>query len=119
MLPPKEAMELIVKALDAKKGKDISVLKTEEVTILADYFIICTANSSTHIKTLTDEASKAMADKGEPPIRTEGYRNGGWVLLDFGAIVVHHFLNEMRNFYDLERLWSAAAKTDISYLTTE
>jgi ribosome-associated protein len=117
MLTPEESMELIVKALDAKKGKDISVLKIDKV--FADYFIICTANSSTHIKTLCDEASKAMAEKGGPPVRTEGYRTGGWVLLDFGAIILHVFLNETRNFYDLERLWSDAAKIDISELITE
>lgn len=119
MVTPIEAMELVVKALDSKKAKDICVLKTEEVTILADYFIICTANSSTHIKTLSDEVSKVLSEKGEPPLRTEGYRNGGWVLMDFGSIVLHLFLNEMRQFYDLERLWSDAAKIDISGLITE
>ena len=113
MLTPKQSMETLVKALDGKKAVDISVLKTEEITILADYFIICTATSSTHIKTLSDEASKTMAEKGEPPFRTEGYRNGGWVLLDFGAVVLHIFLNEMRQFYDLERIWADAEQVDL------
>lgn len=116
MLTPKQIMEALVKALDGKKAKEICVLKTDEVTILADYFVICTATSTTHIKTLSDEASKILSEKGEPPLRTEGYRNGGWVLIDFGSVVLHIFLNEMRQFYDLERLWSDAARVDISTL---
>jgi ribosome-associated protein len=60
-----------------------------------------------------------MSENGEPPLRTEGYRNGGWVLLDFGSIVVHLFINEMRKFYDLERLWGDAARVDVSELITE
>ncbi len=119
MLSTKEVMEMIVKALDSKKGRDISVLKTEKVTIIADYFIICTATSTTHIKTLSDEAGKILSEAGEPPLRVEGYRAGGWVLMDFGCCVVHLFLDEMRKFYDLERLWSDAEKVDISRLVTE
>ncbi len=116
MLTPKQSMEALVKALDSKKASEICVLKTDEVTILADYFIVCTATSTTHIKTLSDEASKTLTEKNEPPLRTEGYRNGGWVLIDFGSVVLHVFLNEMRQFYDLERLWSDAARVDISEL---
>ncbi len=116
MLTPKQIMEVLVKVLDSKKARDICVLKTDEITILADYFIICTANSTTHIKTLADEASKSMAEKDEPPLRTEGVRSGGWVLIDFASVVLHIFLDETRKFYDLERLWSDAARVDISEL---
>lgn len=119
MLTPQEVMERIVKALDGKKARDITVLKTEAVTILADYFVICTANSTTHIKTLSDETGKNLAEVGEPPRRSEGYRSGGWVLMDFGCVVVHLFLEETRNFYDLERLWGDAERVDISALITE
>ncbi|MBP5167387.1 MAG: ribosome silencing factor [Oscillospiraceae bacterium] len=118
MLTPEELMKIAVKALDSKKARDIVALKTYELTVLADYFIICTAGSTTQIKTLSDEVGKALAEAGEPPRRTEGYRGGGWVLLDFGCIVVHLFLNETRQFYDLERLWSDAEKVDISELIT-
>ena len=119
MLTPQEVMERIVKALDGKKARDITVLKTEAVTILADYFVICTANSTTHIKTLSDETGKNLAEVGEPPRRSEGYRSGGWVLMDFGCVVVHLFLEETRNFYDLERLWGDAERVDVSALITE
>ena len=119
MLTPKEVMEEIVKALDSKKARSITVLKTDQVSVLADYFVICTAGSTTQIKTLSDETSKLLAEQGEPPRRSEGYRSGGWVLLDFGCVVLHIFLQEMRQFYDLERLWSDAPTVDISGLLTE
>jgi ribosome-associated protein len=119
MLTPKEVMEEIVKALDSKKARDIKVLKTDQVSVLADYFVICTAGSTTQIKTLSDETGKLLSELGEPPLRSEGYRSGGWVLLDFGCVVVHLFLQEMRQFYDLERLWSDAPQVDISALLTD
>lgn len=119
MITPNEMMKLAVKALDSKKAQNIKVLQTEEVTILADYFIICTASSTTQIKTLSDEVGHVLEEKGEPPLRTEGYRAGGWVLIDFGAIVVHIFLKEAREFYNLERLWNDAAIVDINELISE
>ena len=119
MLTPQEVMENIVRTLDSKKAKDITVLKTEKITILANYFVICTAGSTTQIKTLNDETSKVLSELGEPPLHNEGYRDGGWVLLDFGCVVVHLFLEETRKFYDLERLWSDAETVDVSSLLTE
>ena len=105
MLTPREIAETAVKTLDAKQAKDIKLLHTTDLTVLADYFIICTATSSTHVKTLTDEVDKALSELGEPPLRREGYRGGGWILLDFGCVIVHIFQQDMREFYNLERLW--------------
>lgn len=119
MLTSLEVAELAVKVLDSKKAKDIRVLETKDITVLADYFIICTAGSTTQIKTLADEVDKALRDKGEPALRTEGYRGGGWVLVDFGAIVVHIFLKDIREFYSLERLWRDAREIDISAWITD
>ena len=115
MLTPFEIAQKAVQALDSKKAGDITVLKTEKVTSLADYFIIATASSSTHGKTLVEETEKALSQAGEPPLRREGYRSESWVLLDFGCVVVHVFLEETRKFYNLERLWSDA--TEIDYTT--
>ena len=117
MLTPKEVMESVYKALDSKKAKDIKVLETQSLTVLADYFVICTAGSSTQIKTLADELGKTMKDLDEAPLRTEGYRAGGWLLVDFGCVVVHIFLQEMREFYNLEHLWADAVAVDTKYLT--
>ena len=108
MLNPNEVADLIVNALDSKKARDIVMLRTTDVTVLADYFVICTAGSTTHIKTLTDEVGKVLAENGENPLRVEGHRSGGWVLIDYGCVIVHLFLSEMREFYTLERLWGDA-----------
>lgn len=114
MMPANELAVVIVKALDAKKGENIQLLKTQELTTLADYFVICTASSSTHVKTLTDAVEAAADDVGEPVLRREGHRSGSWVLLDYGCVIVHVFQDEARKFYDLERLWSDAEVVDIS-----
>ena len=110
MLSSYEIAHLAVKALDDKKAKDIQILKTDKVTVLADYFILSTANSTTHSKTLADETDKILSQAGEEPLRREGYRSGGWTLLDFGCVIVHIFSEEMREFYSLDRLWSDAEK---------
>ncbi len=114
MMPANELAAVIVKALDAKKGENIQLLKTRELTTLADYFVICTASSSTHVKTLTDAVEASADDVGEPVLRREGQRSGSWVLLDYGCVIVHVFQDEARKFYDLERLWSDAEVVDIS-----
>lgn len=114
MMKPNQVAELIVKTLADKKGKDIKLLNTEKLTVLSDYFIICTGTSVPHIKTLSEEVDKILSDAGEPPLRREGYRSGSWVLLDFGCAVVHIFSEEMREFYALERLWADAPEIDIA-----
>ncbi|MGI5937010.1 MAG: ribosome silencing factor [Oscillospiraceae bacterium] len=118
-MTPTEIAEKIVKVLDNKSTRDIKVLKTDKITIIADYFIICTANSTTHIKTLTGEIDKVMSEAGEPPLRIEGYRAGGWVLLDFASVVVHLFLEEIREFYNLEHLWADAQEIDVPSILAE
>ena len=118
MLTPKEIAGFIVNALDNKKANDIKLLRTREITILADYFIICTATSTTQLKTLSDEVEKVMKEKGESSLRREGHRSGGWVLIDFGCVVVHLFLKDQREFYTLERLWADAEDIDIETVIT-
>ena len=113
MLTPYEIAGFVVTALDGKKAQDIKLLRTREVTILADYFVICTANSTTQLKTLSDEVEKVLKENGEMPLRREGHRNGGWVLIDFACVVVHLFLQEARDFYTLERLWGDAEDVDV------
>ena len=112
MLSSSEIVRTAVKVLDSKMARDILVLKTDKVSVLADYFIICTATSSTHSKTLVEETDKVLSEAGEPPLRREGYRSGNWVLLDFGCVIVHVFQEETREFYNLERLWSDATVVD-------
>lgn len=118
-MTPKESAIILAKALDSKKGGEIKVLRTEELTTLADYFVICTAGSSTQIKALSEACEDAMEKHGERPHHVEGHRGGTWVLLDFSAVVVHIFNEEAREFYDLERLWSDATPVDISDILVE
>ena len=108
-----------VSILDMKKAVDIKLLKTADITIIADYFIIATASSTTQIKMLADELEKNFKELGEPPLRTEGYRGGGWVLVDFGCLVVHLFLKDVRAFYALERLWGDAAEVDVGDIISQ
>ena len=113
MLTPKEIAYEATKALDSKKGLDIQVLRVDRVTSLADYFIICTGTSNTHVRTLCDCAEYTLEQLGETMLGREGHRGNSWELLDFGSIVVHVFTQEARKFYDLERLWADAEEIDL------
>ena len=104
----------LAKALDSKKGQDIKVLKTEALTSLADYFVLCTATSNTQVKAMSDACEEAMEKEGERVHHIEGHRDGTWLLMDFSCVVVHVFTDEARKFYDLERLWADAQEEDIS-----
>ena len=119
MLAPKEIAIAVTKALDEKKGMDIKLLKIDKVSSLADYFLICTGTSNTHVKTLCDTVEFAMEQIGEPMLGREGHRGNTWELLDFGSIVVHVFTDEARKFYDLERLWADAEQIDLSDIIIE
>ena len=116
MLTAKEVAYEVTKALDSKKGLDIRVLKIDKVSSLADYFIICTGTSNTHVRTLCDYAEYTLEQLGEPMLGREGHRGNTWELLDFGSIVVHVFTEEAREFYSLERLWADAEQIDISQI---
>ena len=117
MISAREVALTVTKALDEKKGMDIKLLKIDKVSSLADYFLICTGTSNTHVKTLCDYAEYSMDQLGEPMLSREGHRGNTWELLDFGSIVVHVFTEEARGFYDLERLWADAENVDISDIT--
>ena len=119
MLSAKEVAYEVTKALDAKKGLNISLLRIDEVSSLADYFLICTGTSNTHVKTLCDHAEYTLEQLGEKMLGREGHRGNTWELLDFGSVVVHVFTQEAREFYSLERLWADAQKIDLKDIITE
>ena len=114
MLTATEVALTVTKALDEKKGMDIKLLRIEKVSSLADYFLICTGTSNTHVKTLCDYAEYSMEQMGEPMLGREGHRGNSWELLDYGSVVVHVFTDEARKFYDLERLWADAEVVDLT-----
>ena len=119
MLSAKEVAYEVTKALDEKKGRDIKLLRINEVSSLADYFLICTGTSNTHVKTLCDYAEYTLDQLGEPMLGREGHRGNSWELLDFGSIVVHVFTEEARQFYALERLWADAEAVDLKDIIIE
>ena len=111
-------IEIAVKALDSKKAKDIDAIKIGDLTIIADYFLIASGTSSTQVKALADEVEFKLSEAGVEPDHIEG-RATGWILLDYGSVVVHVFHEETRHFYDLERHWSDGEHVDISGMLTE
>ena len=119
MLSAKEVAYEVTKALDAKKGMDIKLLRINDVSSLADYFLICTGTSSTHVKTLCDYAEYTLEQLGENMLGREGHRGNSWELLDFGSLVVHVFTEEAREFYALERLWADAENVDLKDIIIE
>lgn len=118
-MTPKEMALTAVKALDEKKGKEIQAIEITALTTLADYFVIASGTSNTQINALCDAVEKAMKEQaGEGPLRREGYRDGTWVLLDYGCLAVHVFSQEAREFYGLERLWRDGVPVDLTGVLT-
>lgn len=103
-----EIVRIIVEAAAAKKALDITVLDIRDVSILADYFVICSGNSSTQVKSIADEIKKKMRENGYVLDHVEGYKEEKWILLDYMDVVVHVFHTREREFYNLEKLWGDA-----------
>ena len=111
-LPPldnanaKELAEAIALVLDSKKGRDIKVMHVEDKTVIAEYFVVCTGNSSTQIKALADEVEYQIDRRGLQPYGVEGRDNNTWLLLDYSNVIVHIFSREAREFYNLDKLYA-------------
>lgn len=101
----KEMVRIAVKALEDKKGEDIRVIDIQEVSILADYFIIANGNNASQVQAMADSVEEALFKSGHECRQVEGYNTAGWILMDYGDIIVHVFSKEDRLFYDLERIW--------------
>lgn len=110
-----EILKNAVRALDEKKAENITAMEIGDLTIVSEYFVIATGNSTTHVKALADEVEYALSQEGLEPDHIEG-RSTGWILLDYESVVVHVFLAESRDFYDLERLWTDAKPIDVAAL---
>ena len=108
-----ETAKMAVKALDSKKALDIKVIEIQDISAIADYFVIATGTSSTHVKALADEVEAQLDEAGISVSHVEGYRSNSWILLDYVDVVVHVFSDEAREYYDLERLWQDGEIIDI------
>lgn len=105
---PEQLVDLSVKFVRSKKAEDILVIDLRRVTDIADFFILCTGNSDTHVEAIADALVEGMEGAGYRPWHIEGYGERNWVLIDFVDVVVHIFQREPREFYALERLWGDA-----------
>ena len=110
----REELEIAVKALDSKKATEITALKVKDLTILANYFVIASASSTTQVKALADEVEYQLEQKGVRPKSIEGHQSRNWIVLDYVDVIVHVFLEETREFYQLEHLWADGERIDIS-----
>ena len=111
---PKAVALSAVKALYLKQAGDIMMYNVVDNTVIADYYVICSARSSTHIKALADEVCYRLELEDVKELRVEGRDGGTWVLVDFGSVIVHIFSKEAREFYKLERLLNEETKEDLS-----
>lgn len=112
----KEKLSIIVKALDSKSAQDIKVIKVEDLTIIADYFVIANGTSTTHTRGLVDEVDFQLAQKGVNVGHIEGIDGASWIAMDYGDILVHVFYRDVREQYNLEKLWSDGERVDIQRL---
>ena len=109
---PLHLARLCASILDEKKITDLEIFDVGESTSLTGFFVIGTGLSPRHLQSSADDLEKAMKDRGVRRLGLEGYRDGKWILLDVGDVVIHLFLEEARSFYDLELLWGDAPRVD-------
>ena len=114
MIEALEMAKIAYTALDDKKGEDIQVIDISKVSVLADYFIIANGNSDSQVQALVENVEEELHKAGCSVKQREG--KTGWVLLDFGDVIIHIFDKENRLFYDLERIWRDGTKVDLSKL---
>jgi ribosome-associated protein len=108
-----EQVKIAAEAADEKKAQEIVVLRLSAITEFTDYFVICTGNSTRQTQAIADAVIEELKGIKMRPLHTEGYNNAEWILIDYGAFVVHIFTEESRSFYDLERLWRDAEKVEV------
>lgn len=101
----KKIAEKIVVAAEDKKARDVRILDVEGISMVTDSFVVCSANSNTQVKAIADHIEEELGKDGVKMLHKEGYREGRWILMDFGTCIVHIFVEEEREFYNLERLW--------------
>ena len=105
---PRELADAIVKVLDAKKARDIRLLKFKEGNDLTDYFVLATGTATTQIKGFAGEIEYRLGEAGVKPIHMDGYETGMWIAMDYAHVIVHLFHRNERDFYKLEKLWNDA-----------
>ena len=114
VLSAKDKLKLVYNALDSKKAADIKMIDISGITTIADYFIIASASNENQLNACVEEVEHVLTRSGFHPPKSEGRRGSGWVLIDCSDVVVHIFLTEDREFYDIERIWADGIDVDAS-----
>lgn len=109
-----QMVKLAVHAAAEKKGKDILALDISKISVIADAFVIVSADNDRQVTALVDAIDEALGKAGFVKKNVEGYHTGNWILMDFGDLIVHVFNKESRAFYNLERIWRDAEKIEIA-----
>ena len=113
-LSTEEKTTLISQIVADKKAMDVVVLDMADASSITDYFVICSGGSQRQVQAIADAIGEQLKQAGITSLGVEGYREGHWILMDYGDVIVHVFSQETREFYDLERLWANAPKIDLS-----
>ena len=114
MTTEKQMAQLVCRALDEKKGRDIKVIDIHDVSVIADYFVIASGSNQNQVQAMVDNVEEQLGRAGFEPKQVEGVRNSSWILMDYSSVVINIFLQEARELYALERLWSDAQTVDLS-----
>ena len=117
-LDTENILKIAANALNSKKARGLKALKIDDLTTLADYFLLATATSSTHVRALADEVEDKLKAEGVEPHHIEG-RATGWLVLDYNSIIVHIFTPTEREFYNLDSMWSDGTEIDLINILDE
>ena len=113
-----EILKIAANALNKKKAREMTAVKVDDLTVLCEYFLICTATSTTHVRALCDEVEDALKLEGVMPHHIEG-KSSGWIALDYGSVIVHIFSRNDREFYALDKMWADAESIDLENILEE
>ena len=113
MTTEKQMAQLVCRALDEKKGRDIKVIDIHDVSVIEDYFVIASGSNQNQVQAMVDNVEEQLGRAGFEPKQVEGVRNSSWILMDYGDVIVHVFDEENRLFYDLERIWRDGKTLDM------
>lgn len=112
----RQLVKMIYDAIDDRKGENIRILDISGVSVMADYFVIASGNNKNQVQAIADNVNEVMISNEVMLKQTEGYNTAGWILMDYGDIIVHVFSKEDRLFYDLERIWRDGKNIEIGEL---
>ena len=108
-----DILKIAANALNSKKARELNAVKVADLTVLAEYFLMCTATSSTHVRALADEVEEKLSDAGAQPHHIEG-KTTGWIVLDYGSVIIHVFSRDQREFYALDKMWSDGEQVELN-----